>query len=133
MNHRDREERQMNEGLSVAGMASLYYKSVTGIKPNIVTLASFITERDFAAKRFGGKLAANYLLGRFRDIETEDQEQADNLQKVMGECHVGKVTSGNNHCSSMQFLQMRRWDFRRQPEDSLSGNESTDSLRKSQH
>lgn len=86
MPHRDREERQMKEGLSVAGMASLYYKSVTGVKPHVLTLARFRTERDRISEQYGGKIATNYLLGRIRDIDAEDQEQAAKLQRVMREC-----------------------------------------------
>lgn len=82
----------MYEGLSVAPMASAYFKAVTGMKPIVVTLARFTTERDRIAEQFGGKLVANYLLGRVRDIEAEDREEADRLQGIMRECRIGNLS-----------------------------------------
>lgn len=97
----------MSECMLVASMASAYFKSVTGMKPIVVMLAIFTTERDRIAGEFGGKLVANYLLSCIRDIEAEDQEEAARLQQIMRECGTGGLCSSHEPLMKYKPVQMR--------------------------
>lgn len=95
--NRDRERLQASECLSSAAMAKAYFKSVTGLKPNVVTISKFMTERDRIAEQFGGKLMVNYLLGCVHDIEPEDLEESARVWQVIRKCSSDHVIDISRH------------------------------------